>query len=100
MFNRPLSSFVPSVYKEVVEMEDIIAAEEIHMNTARMEMLTAFANTFVLTADESGIIMFESMLSIIANPAIEDLEFRRQRILNRMSMSPPFTFRFLKQKLN
>lgn len=100
MFNRPLSSFVPSVYREVVEMDDIIAAEEIHMNTARTEMLTAFANTFVLTADESGVIMFESMLSIIANPATEDLEFRRQRILNRMSMSPPFTFRFLKQKLN
>lgn len=100
MFNRQLSSFVPLVYKDVVEMDDIIRAQEMHLDTARAEMFTAFANTFVLTADESGIIMFESMLSIIANPSIEDLEFRRQRIINRLSMSPPFTFRFLKQKLD
>lgn len=100
MFNRLLSSFVPTVYKDVVEMDDIINAEQIHMDTAKREMFTAFANTFVLTADELGIKMFESMLGIVANPHTEDLEFRRERIINRLSMSPPFTFRFLKQKLD
>lgn len=100
MFKRKLSSFVPSVYKEVVEMDDIMNAEERITNIARDEMYTAFANTFVLTANESGVIMFEKMLGIVANPYEEDLQFRRQRILNRLSMSPPFTFRFLKQKLD
>lgn len=100
MFNRTLSSFVPSVYKDIVEMNDIINSEENVMSIAREEMTTAFANTFVLTANESGVIMFESMLGIIPNPQTEDLEFRRQRIINRLSMSPPFTFRFLKQKLD
>ena len=100
MFNRPLSSFVPSVYKGIVEMDELTFAEENVMSVARKEMIAAFSNTFVLTADESGIIMFEKMLNIISNAHTEDLEFRRQRILNRMSMSPPFTFRFLKQKLN
>lgn len=100
MFNRRLSSFVPSVYEGVVEMDDIIKAEENITDIARTEMYTAFANTFVLTANESGVIMFERMLDIVANPYTEDLQFRRQRILNRLSMSPPFTFRFLKQKLD
>lgn len=100
MFNRTLSSFVPSVYKDIIEMNDIINSEENVMSIAREEMTTAFANTFVLTANESGVIMFESMLGIIPNPQTEDLEFRRQRIINRLSMSPPFTFRFLKQKLD
>lgn len=100
MFNRPLNSFLPSVYDGVVEMDDIMFAEEQELNIARQEMYSAFANTFVLTADESGIVMFEKMLRIAANPMTEDLEFRRQRIINRLSMSPPFTFRFLKNKLD
>ena len=40
------------------------------------------------------------MLEIIPNPATETLQFRRDRILNRVSMTPPFTFRFLKKKLD
>lgn len=81
-------------------MNDIINAEEKQMDIARKEMSAAFANTFVLTSDESGVIMFEKMLNIVANIQTETLEFRRQRIINRLSMSPPFTFRFLKQKLD
>lgn len=100
MFNRPLNSFLPSVYDGIVEMEDIMNAEEQELSIARRELYSAFSNTFVLTSDESGVIMFEKMLNIIANPQTEDLEFRRQRLINRLSMSPPFTFRFLKQKLD
>jgi hypothetical protein len=100
MFNRRLSSFVPSVYDGVVEMDDIINTEDKVMDIARAELSAAFANTFVLTSDESGVIMFEKMLNITANVQTEDLESRRHRILNRLSMSPPFTFSFLKQKLD
>lgn len=100
MFNRRLTSFVPTVYEGVVEMSDIMNAEDNIMDTARTEMSSAFANTFVLTADESGVIMFEKMLGIVADPMTQNLEFRRQRIINRLSMSPPFTYRFLKQKLD
>ena len=100
MFNRTLRSFVPLVYDGVVELESLIDAEEREMDTARREMSAAFANTFVLTADESGILMFENMLGILANPNTENLEFRRQRLLNRLSMNPPYTYRFLKKKLD
>lgn len=100
MFNRPLSSFVPSVYDNFVEMKEIINSEDKVMDIARQEMYSAFANTFVLTADLSGVIMFEKMLNIVADHSAESIEFRRQRIINRLSMSPPFTFRFLKQRLD
>lgn len=100
MFNRPLTSFVPDIYKDIVEMNDIMNSEEFVMSIARREMLAAFSNTFVLTSDESGVIMFEKMLNIVANSHTEDLEFRKERILNRLSMSPPFTVRFMQQKLN
>lgn len=100
MFNRPLSSFVPSVYEGVVEINDLISAEEQEIDLVRADMYKVFSNTFILTADESGVIMSERMLGIVANTQLEDLEFRKQRILNRLSMSHPFTFRFLKQKLD
>lgn len=100
MFNRPLNSFVPRVYKDVVEMDTIIETEQERMDDAQMEMTQAFANTFVLTANVEGIEMFELMLGIVANPQTEDIEFRRQRILNRITLAPPFTFRFLKRRLD
>lgn len=100
MFNRQLKSFMPSIYEGILEMNDIMNVEEMEMDIARREVYSAFSNTFVLTSDESGVIMFEKMLNIIANPQTEDLEFRRQRLINRLSMHPPFTFRFLKQKLD
>ena len=100
MFNRTLQSFVPDVYDGIVEMHSIINSEEIIMDIARNEMIKAFSNTFVLTSDESGVIMFEKMLNIVSNPKTEDLTFRRHRIINRMTMSPPFTFKFLQQKLD
>lgn len=100
MFNRRVDSFLPTVCKNLVEMQDIMNSEEAIMDIARREMVAAFANTFILTSDESGVIMFEKLLSITANPKTENLEFRRQRALNRLSMSPPFTFNFLKHKLD
>lgn len=100
MFNRPLNSFLPAVYRDVVEINDIMRAEEQEMDIARQELYSAFANTFVLTSNESGVIMFEKMLNIVANPQVEDLEFRKRRLINRISMHTPFTFRFLQQKLD
>ena len=100
MFNRPVKSFVPSIYEGIVDMDELIKSEEKLMDIARSELMTAFANTFVLTSDESGVIMFEKMLKIAANSNTEDLEFRRRRVLNRLSTRIPFTFKFLKQKLD
>ena len=100
MFNRTLNSFVPSVYKGFLEMDELINSEEEVMKIARGEMFSTFFNTFVLTSNEEGVIMFERMLNIVANPHTEDLDFRKQRIINRLSMNSVYTFRYLKQKLN
>ena len=100
MYNRNLKSFVPRVYNDVVEMDAIIDTEQERMTESQAEMNQAFANTFVLTANYEGIEMFEFMLGIVANPSTESLQFRRERILNRITLAPPFTFRFLKKRLD
>lgn len=100
MYDRLLGSFVPYIYKDVTEMDAIIDAEQRQLSSAQTEASQAFANTFVLTANYEGIEMFEMMLGIIADPTTESMEFRRQRVLNRITLAPPFTFRFLKNRLD
>lgn len=81
-------------------MESLIVAEDSILDTAEAEKKNVENNQFVITANEYGIEQYENMLGIIPNPATEPLQFRRDRIINRLSMTPPFTFRFLKKKLD
>ena len=100
MFNRTLNSFVPYMYRGFKEIDELINSEEQIMDIARSQMFTTFFNTFVLTSDEEGVIMFERMLNIVAVPELEDLDFRKQRIINRLSMKAVYTYRFLKNQLD
>ena len=65
-----------------------------------LQLTINFKNNFILTADINGIERWEQILGIIANPLIEDIEFRRWRVQNRLSMQPPLTKRFLQQVLD
>ena len=98
--SRKASSYVPQIYKGFTEMEDLIAVEDNILDAAENEKKNLEDNQYVLTANEYGIEQYEDMLDIIPNPAVETLQFRRDRIVNRLSMTPPFTFRFLKKKLD
>lgn len=88
------------MYRGFKEIDELMNAEENIMDVARNEMFTTFFNTFVLTSNEEGVIMFERMLNITANPEIEDIDFRKQRIINRLSMKAVYTYRFLKNQLD
>ena len=81
-------------------MESLIVAEDSILDTAEAEKKNVENNQFVITANEYGIEQYENMLGIIPNLSTETLQFRRDRIINRLSMAPPFTFRFLKKKLD
>lgn len=100
MFNKQLNSFLPKIYDNITEIDALMQSEQNIIDEFNTTMSTLFANTFVFTADENGVIMFEKILGIISNPSTESLEFRRMRIINRFSMSPPFTLRFLHSKLD
>lgn len=65
---------------------------------AAMEII--HKNLFVQTMDESTTAAWESILRIIPNPVTETLEFRRDRVRNRLSLRPPFTLTFLYQRLD
>ena len=98
--SRKASSYIPRIYSGFTEMESLISSEDSILDNAEAAKKNLENNQFVLTASEYGIEQYENMLGIIPNPATETLQFRRDRIINRVSMTPPFTFRFLKKKLD
>lgn len=101
MFERnPTRDLFPSVYDGVLEISVLSETDDVLLDQALAKLERAQLNQFILTADEETISVYEKMFSILANPTTETLQFRRERVLNRMSLQPPFTMRWLQNKLD
>lgn len=92
--------YLPSIYDGFLEMESIIKTDDTLLDIAEAELRNLMDNQWILLAHEDGIKHWEQMLNIVPNLALEDLEFRRTRILNRVSSRVPFTKISLEQKLD
>ena len=101
MFEKtPTRDLFPSVYDGVLEISVLSETDDVLLDRALAKLERAQLNQFILTADEETISVYEKMFSILANPTTETLQFRRERVLNRMSLQPPFTMRWLQKKLD
>ena len=101
MFERTSTrELFPSVYDGVLEISVLSETDDVLLDQALAKLERTQLNQFILTADEETISVYEKMFSILANPTTETLQFRRERILNRMSLQPPFTMRWLQNKLD
>lgn len=94
-----LMPYLPEWFRQIKDFEALINTE-----TQEFEVLAAFIgavrdNFYVQTADVGTVAQYEGLFGIIASP-VETLDFRRARILNRLSVQPPFTLPFLYEKLN
>ncbi|GAC42267.1 putative phage tail protein [Paenibacillus popilliae] len=99
MANRILKH-LPEFYGDIEDLAELADTESIELNALEGKIHQLFADQFVLTSSIEGIRRREAMLSIQADPATESFEFRRQRIINRYQMKPPFSVRFLQQQLD
>ena len=101
MFERTSTrELFPSVYNGVLEISVLSETDDVLLDRALAKLERAQLNQFILTADEETISVYEKMFSILANPTTETLQFRRERVLNRMSLQPPFTMRWLQNTLD
>ena len=101
MFERiSTQELFPSVYDGVLEISVLSETDDVLLDQALAKLERTQLNQFILTADEETISVYEKMFSILANPTTETLQFRRERVLNRMSLQPPFTMRWLQNKLD
>lgn len=91
--------YVPEFYEGCLDFEILTDAENWLLNAADTEVIDAQNNQYILTANAVGLTAFERIFDIRASPT-DTIEFRRQRLLNRLSMTPPFTLRFLRKKLD
>ena len=96
-----VSDYVPKLYNNNVEMNNIISTEEVEFeNSLKISVDNSFKDTFACNATEKGISQYEKLLNIISDTNNESLEFRRQRIINRLVSKIPFTERYLIDYLN
>lgn len=95
-------SQVPTAYRNSINFYEFVKIEENMINNADgiLDIYDSTLNDWwILTATARGIEIYEDMLDILASP-LESLEFRRQRIINRLSLVPPLSMPFLRQRLD
>ena len=96
-----VSDLLPNLYKNNITILNIINSEEKEFeNNLKPNIEQAFLNTFASTSNQIGIEKFEKIFGIKANPSEESLDFRRERILNRLITHGPYTERYLIDKLD
>lgn len=98
--SRSIMSYWPSLYREAKDFVELAATEDAELQTVEEAIDQLLDDQFVMSSSEEAIKRRERMLGIRANPAMESLEFRRKRIVNRYSTKPPFTIRYLQRLLD
>jgi len=77
------------------EMADIASAVQPELDKRHKVIWTIFERARATMADEIGISQWERIFRIIPNLRTETLEYRRERIIARLRLSPPFTLAWL-----
>ena len=95
-----LCKLLPPWYREVLDYQQMCQTETAQFEALAQEITAVADNFFFQTMDLSGVEMWEQIFGIVPNPQTEDLEFRRYRVLNRITTKPPYTLGFLYQKLD
>lgn len=96
-----VSDYIPNLYNKNLEMHNIIYSEEEELeNGLKLSIENSFKDNFAIVATEKGIEKFEEMFKIEVDPEEETLEFRRERVINRLISQIPFTEKYLINRLN
>lgn len=85
-----IKRFVPKVLTENDTMISIYSTQEEEIDKVDSEQLRLFNNNFVMLSDLKGVQNFEKILKIKSDVNF-DLDFRKQKILDKLIYSPPFT---------
>lgn len=95
-----LLRYLPPWFRRILDFQEICKTESAQMEALAAAIHAVADNFFFQTMDEGAVSTWEKIFGIVPNPQTETLDFRRQRVLNRVSMQPPFTLGFLYQKLD
>ena len=99
-WDRDLLGYLPEWFRKILDFQEICKTEQEQMEALALAIHAVAGNFFFQEMDASAVAQWENIFGIVPNPAGESLEFRRARLLNRVSTRPPFTLGFLYQKLD
>lgn len=100
MTNLRLIDLLPPWYAETLDYQAICEAGQPMFDDVQQSLAQLLLNMGWLTMDVDTVQLWEKALNIVPNPTYEDLDFRRMRVLNRLTLKPPFTLQFLHNKLD
>ena len=95
-----LLALLPPWYREVLDYQQICCAEAGQFNALADRIRDVGDNFYFQTMNEAAVAEWEQIFDIVANPLTENLEFRRNRLINRINLRVPFTMTFLYKKLD
>jgi len=87
------------IYDDNSTVDAIVGVVQPELDAQNATIQNHFNDAFPVIATPAGILKWERALGIIADPAIESIEFRRERIINRLSSNVPYTERTLQELL-
>lgn len=90
----------PDFFLKILDFIELSGTEAEELNLVENTKEQFFNDQFVLTSSIDAIRRREKMLGIQADPTTESLDFRKKRIINRYSTKPPFTIRYLQERLD
>lgn len=91
---------LPDWYAQILDYQELCLTEQPSFDAVADEIVAVADNFFFQTMDVDAVSQWEQIFDIVADPSTETLEFRRVRVLNRISTKPPYTLAFLYQKLD
>lgn len=95
-----IRDYMPKLYKNNIEMINIINSEEEEFeNGIKIDIDNVFNNTFAKKTTEEGIRRYEELLGIPLDENKNDLEYRRARVLAKLSTSGVLTYKWLENNL-
>lgn len=95
-----LMAYLPEYFKEIRDFEALLVTETGEMEALALAMAQVRDNLYIQTMDDRALSEYETIFGIVPTVGAESMAFRRGRVLNRMSMQPPFTLRYLYGKLD
>lgn len=98
--NSNIIEYLPDWFKQIADFEEICKTETEQFEALANAIHEVADNFFFKTMDEKAVNMWEQIFGIVPDYTVETLDFRRFRVLNRLTTKPPFTLGFLYQKLD
>ena len=99
-FDPSVCKQIPTWFRDILEYQELCRTETEQFTAFLNSMQAVASNFFFQTMDISAVSTWEQIFKIVPNPETETLDFRRARLINRISTKQPFTLGFLHRKLD